>query len=149
MPLGVARVHTHDLGGKQGRFVAARAGANFDDDVFLVIRIFRQQPHFQLGFNLFAPLFQLDKLRAGKLEHLGVVFQIKHLARIAQTLIERLELAVLGDDFFKVAVLLGYARILRLIGERLRVAELLRQLFVLLFDGIELVEHNSSVMRDA
>ena len=39
---GITRVHAVKLGGEKRRFVAARAGANFHDDVLRVVGIFRQ-----------------------------------------------------------------------------------------------------------
>ena len=38
LALGVARVHAEQVGGEQRRFVAAGAGADFEDDVLLVVR---------------------------------------------------------------------------------------------------------------
>ena len=52
----VARVHAEDFGRKQRRFVAARAGADFQHDVLFVVRILGQQQNLQF-------LFDLGKLR--------------------------------------------------------------------------------------
>ena len=38
--LGVTAVHTQQIAGKQRGFVAARSGAHFDEDVFVVVGIF-------------------------------------------------------------------------------------------------------------
>ena len=48
---GIARVHAEDFGGEERGFVPAGAGANFEDDVFLVVGIFGQQQNFQIFFD--------------------------------------------------------------------------------------------------
>src|ERR1700740_2204546 len=42
----VARIHAEKFGGKESGFVAARAGADFDDDALFVKRIFWEQQKF-------------------------------------------------------------------------------------------------------
>ena len=43
VPLAISRVHPVEIGGEQGRFVAAGAGTDFDDRVAVIERIARQQ----------------------------------------------------------------------------------------------------------
>jgi hypothetical protein len=43
LTFGVAGVHSQDLGCKKRRLVAAGAGADLEDDVLFVVRIFRQE----------------------------------------------------------------------------------------------------------
>jgi tryptophan synthase beta subunit len=50
--LGKARIHAENLGGKQRRLVAARARANFQNHVLLVVGILGQQQHLDLFFKL-------------------------------------------------------------------------------------------------
>ena len=40
---GVTRVHAKQVAGENGRFVAAGAGADFQEDVLVVPRVFRDQ----------------------------------------------------------------------------------------------------------
>ena len=51
MLLGEARVHAEDLGRKQRSLVAARAGADFENDVLLVVGVLGQQQHLDLFFE--------------------------------------------------------------------------------------------------
>ena len=52
----VARVHAEKFGGEESRFVAAGSGANFHDDVLVVVGIFRQQQKLQFAFDDFLAL---------------------------------------------------------------------------------------------
>ena len=49
--LGKARVHAKQIAGEEGRFVAAGAAANFEEGVFFVVRVFRQQQLLQIDFE--------------------------------------------------------------------------------------------------
>ncbi len=62
MLLGKARVHAEDLRGEQRGLVAAGAGADFQDDVLLVVGILGQQQQLQVFFDLRQPLFELRQL---------------------------------------------------------------------------------------
>ena len=50
--VAVTRVHAGQVGGKQGRFVAPGASADFDEGRALVVRVLGQQHALQLGFQL-------------------------------------------------------------------------------------------------
>ncbi len=41
--LSIAQIHPHQLRGEQSRFIAAGTGSDLDDDVFLIIRIGRDE----------------------------------------------------------------------------------------------------------
>ena len=58
LPLGVARVHAEEVGREERRFVAAGAGADFEDDVLRVVRILRDEQHLQLGEQRVAALLE-------------------------------------------------------------------------------------------
>src|SRR5229473_5459983 len=49
----VARIHTEEIAGEDGRLVAAGAGANFDDDAPFVIGIFREKQELELALDSF------------------------------------------------------------------------------------------------
>ena len=53
LALGVAQVHAHQVAGEQRRFVAAGAGADFEEGVARVVRVARQQRGLQLGVQAF------------------------------------------------------------------------------------------------
>ncbi len=52
LPLGVARVHAHEVGGEECGFVAAGAGADLEDGGAVVERIARHKERRQLRFDL-------------------------------------------------------------------------------------------------
>ena len=49
LPLGEARVHPIEIAGEERRLFAARAAADFDDDVLLVVGILGQEQHLELA----------------------------------------------------------------------------------------------------
>ncbi len=70
--LGVAAVHTQQIAGKQRGFVAARSGAYFDEDVFVVVGIFGQQQFLQFGIEFADFGFGRFDFFGGKIFHFGV-----------------------------------------------------------------------------
>jgi hypothetical protein len=54
--LGKAQVHAQQIAGEQRGFVATRAGTDFEEDVAVVVRIFRQQHFLQFSAEFFHPL---------------------------------------------------------------------------------------------
>ena len=63
----VTRVHAKELGGKKRCFIAAGAGADFDDDVLVVVGVARQQQHLQFAFDGLFARFQVAHLVVGHL----------------------------------------------------------------------------------
>ena len=82
MALGVALVHPKELGGEQGRLLAAGSGPDLDDHVLVVVRIARQEQHTQLfdqrGLRVLGGL----DLCARQVAQLGIRFGLSgaHLA---------------------------------------------------------------------
>ena len=74
---GVAQVHAQQVAGKEGAFVAAGAGADFDDGVAGVVGVARQQQVFDAGFGFLQAGFGVSGFFVGKVAQLGVV---AHLA---------------------------------------------------------------------
>ena len=70
--LGVAAVHTQQIACKQRGFVAARSGAHFDEDVFVVVGIFGQQQFLQFGIERVDFGFCRFDFFGGKVFHFGV-----------------------------------------------------------------------------
>src|SRR5687768_17457505 len=54
LPLGEAAVHPEQVRREERRLVAAGAGADFQDDVLLVVRVLRDEQHTQFGEDRFA-----------------------------------------------------------------------------------------------
>ncbi len=61
----VARIHPEKLAGEKRRLVAAGARADFDDHVFFVVGVLRNQQQLQLALDGFAPRFELRAPRHG------------------------------------------------------------------------------------
>src|SRR5690606_10710642 len=52
-PFDIARIHTEEIACKYARFIAAGARPDFHDDVFVVIRILRNEQHAHALFETF------------------------------------------------------------------------------------------------
>ena len=76
-PLGVLREHAKQVAGPDARLVAARAGADLDDDVLVVVGV--ALDHRQADLLLEA--LDLRARGAEHLAHLGVLALLEHLAR--------------------------------------------------------------------
>ena len=73
---GVAGVHAREVAGKQGRFIAAGAGADFHEGVAFVVRVFGQQQALQFVFQLLQLLIGAGDFFLGHLGHIGVIEQL-------------------------------------------------------------------------
>ena len=81
----VACVHPKHFGGKQSGFVAAGAGANFQDDIFFVVRILGKKQHFEFGSHCGNACFQFVELFLGIGAHLGIFFFREHDAAFSDS----------------------------------------------------------------
>ena len=81
--LGKAAIHAQQITGKQGRFVAAGAGAHFDKDVFIVIGIFRQKQGLQFVAQRFDLRLRRFDFFSGKVFHFRVGQHFLRLGQIA------------------------------------------------------------------
>ena len=142
--LGEARVHAEDFGGKERGLVAAGAGADFEDDVLLVVGILGQQQHLELFFEgRRARLERGDLLlrpwRAGRRR-----FRPASGARLGQALAHLLQLAKLLDRRLDFAQRLGGLLILFVVVQDLGQRELRLQLVVALLHLFQTIDHLAS-----
>ena len=82
-PLGEAGVHAEQIGREQRRFFAARAGADLEDDVLVVVGILGHEQHFE---RLLQPLLlggELGLFLARQVAHLGILLQLARFGRRA------------------------------------------------------------------
>ena len=79
LTLGIARIHSQDLGRKKRRLVAAGSGPDLENYVLLVVRVFRQQQEFQSFFGVRQFCFDLGDFGQGHLAHLLVVGRIEQV----------------------------------------------------------------------
>jgi hypothetical protein len=92
MLLGKARVHAEHLGGKERGLVAARAGADFQDHVLLVVGILGQQQRLDLFFEGGSRGAKRGDLFLGHGAHLGIALG-QHGAGFGQPLPHLLQFA--------------------------------------------------------
>ena len=76
--LGEARIHAEEVGGEKRRLLAAGARADLEENVALVVRVFRQQLLLQLDFDLLEALARLAHLGFRELAARRV---LRHLLR--------------------------------------------------------------------
>ena len=126
----VTRIHAEKFSSEERGLIAACSGANFQQNVFLVVRILWKEKQFQFALDRFLARGELLFFFVSQLLHFRVVGFNDHLMRSRQVLFDLLVFAVLGDDFFELGVLLGELLEARRIGHGLRSRELLRQLVV-------------------
>ena len=87
---GKARVHAEQVGGKQRRFVAARAGAHFQKNIALVVGVARQQELLQRQLQHNQPLLAVFQLGLRQFAHVWVGQQFFGAAHIGLALAESL-----------------------------------------------------------
>ena len=133
---GEARVHAEDFGREQGGLIAARAGADFEDHVLLVVGILGQQQDLQLFFDLRQLRLQSRDFFLGHGAQVGVGF-LQHGARFLKIVVSRFPLAILADGLGQIAVRLGDFAILRGVVDDGGVGHLRRQLVEAALDLVE------------
>ncbi len=125
---GVMLVHFVQVAGKQGRFVAASAGANLHHHAG-ALRIFAADGHFQqLVPDIFALLSQLGQFGFGHFSQLKIL-ALDHRLRLGDLPIERFEAAILLGQAAERAVLARSGGDLSRIAQHVGVDELPFQIF--------------------
>jgi hypothetical protein len=77
--LGETLVHAQHFLGEQGGFVAAGAGADFEDDVLVVVRILGDEQGADGSVSLIALFLKLAQLLEGHGLEFGIGFRLDHL----------------------------------------------------------------------
>jgi hypothetical protein len=141
--LGETEVHAEDLGDEEGGLVAAGAGAEFEDDVLLVVGILGQEQHLELLFDRGKARLEAGQLllRHGAEVWVGLG---EHGLGVGDGVADVAVLAELFDDGFEVAMLLGGGLELLLVVDEGGIGELLAEVFVAGFDLVETVKHGNS-----
>ena len=136
--LGITGVHAQQIGGKQGGFVAAGAGADFEEDIFAVVFVFGQQEFLQLGVQRFDFGFGGLDFFGGEVFHFGVGKHVFSVGKVA------FGLAVLAVGFYhggELGVLLVELAEAVDVGGGLGGAEQGGYFFEPLGEGLEFVEN--------
>jgi hypothetical protein len=146
--LGEAEIHAEDLGDKERGFIAAGAGAEFEDDIFVVVGVLGEKQDFELFFGGGEAGFERVELGLRHLAHVGVGFG-EHGFGVGDGVAELAVLAELFDCGFHVAVLLGDLAVVLLVVDDLWVGELQAEVFVAGFELVEAVEHDVAPLLKA
>ena len=136
-----SRIHPEDFGCKQRSLVAAGSGADFQHDVFLVVRILGQQQNLQVLTHLRHARFQLRQLFLRIGFHLGIALFGNERLALLDSALQILELAILLDNRHELAVRLRGLLVSGGVGHDVRRSQRLRQFFVFRFDLFESFKH--------
>ena len=99
LTLGIAHIHAEQVARKKRRFIAARAGTDFQEDVPLVVRISRQQHDLEILIELLKLLAALRELRLGEFLHVGIRQELLALRALLLILFVLAHLLHHGLDF--------------------------------------------------
>ena len=105
--LGEARIHAEDFGGKERSLVAAGAGADFDDDVLLVVRIFGQEQDLQFFLDASDASLQPIELFLRVRPHLCVLLIRKECFAVSDAFRKIFIFAILLNNSRNLAVRFG------------------------------------------
>ncbi len=138
--LDVFRVHAEEVAGKEGRFVAARAAADFHDDVLVVFGVGGDEQQLDFLLQPGDALFARGELFA---QHLAAVF----VALFAQHLfgqldvVERVHVFLAGsDDFAQVLVFLRQPHVALLVGDHGGVGDERAHFLIAAHQPVQLIE---------
>ena len=118
--LCVSDVHPEKVCTKEGCFIAACSGSDFQDNVLLVVRVLRKEQDFELFFLGLDQLIEFADLHFRHFADLFVVL-CQHLLSVSQVSLCLLVLLVLLDDRLHFAHLLDVLLPHRLIGDDIRI----------------------------
>ena len=138
--LGEARVHAENLGGEERSLVAASAGADFEDDVLLVVGILGEEQDLQFFFESLPARLERGDFFLGHGAQVCIVAG-KELAGIIEALADLLEFAEPFYGRFDFAKLLGDFLIALVVVEDLGQSELGLEVAVALLHLFETVKH--------
>ena len=142
LELSVAAVHAEEIGGKEGRLLATRAGADLKDGVLLVERIFGDEQHLELMLDLGKPRFEALDLLLGQSLDFGIVL-VEQLPVLLNLLLGRTVLAEELHHVLQVGMGFGELLELLLIVIDAGLGQLLLQLHVFLLKAFEFGEHGN------
>ena len=150
--LGKARVHAEDLGGKQRSLVASRAGADFEDDVLLVVGILGQQQELAALLRWRAARGSSAAISSSAMARMSGSVSASMARASARPLPHLLQLAILLHRLFDLAQGLGGFLIFFVVVQHFRQRELRLQLVVALLHLFQAIDHcvfSRSRLKDA
>ncbi len=137
LAFGVARVEAEKLRREEAGLVAAGAGANFHNYVFLIAGILGDQQLLEVLLQLFLQVLQARNLLLRHLLEFGVLFLRQHLVGHLQ-FVQHLAIPAVGlDRLFKIGALLSIGSNLFVILRDLWIGHQLRQLDESILQGAQ------------
>src|SRR5579859_1022701 len=137
----ITGVHAENLGGKQGRLIAAGPRPDFEHDVLLVIRIFGKKQNFQFFLYARDSSLQLVEFLLSIGAHLRVLFFSQKRLALGDSFGEIFILSVFLDNGRNFAMSLGSLLVSRRVIDDLWRRESVGQLLVTGFDLVETFKH--------
>ena len=139
--LRVVHVHPVHFRGKQGGFISACAGADFHDDVLLIIGILGKKEDPDLIFKFHDPLFGICQLFFGQLPHLFVALFLQDHEGVVRRFLAFAVLAVRFHKRHQVALLFHELTEPVLVGGNIGACQLPLNIFIAQHYAVEFVKH--------
>ncbi len=140
LALAVACVHAQQVGGEQPGFRAAGTGANLDDRVALIQRVFRDEQKSQALVDLFELLRELLCFGGGHLAQLRIFVRTERFG-LLEIRRHALAFAVGLDDLLELCALAHQRSVAFAVGRNPGVDQVSIDLPKARFDLLELLEH--------
>ena len=135
---------------KKCRFVTACAAADFHDNVFLVIRVFRNEQNGDFFLQFFQTLFVFRQFFLHQLPEIVIQFILQKFQFLRNVCFHFFVFPICLHNRCHIAVFLHQFPPLALVGNDFRVVDLICQIHILLFNFRQSVKHEappSSVQR--
>ena len=142
LSLRIPGVHSEHVRHKQSGFVAACARANFENDVSLVIGVFRQKQELEIGLASGKPFFESDKFLMSHRLQVRIGFIANHGFGLADSASQIAILAELRHDFAQFAVRAGRFLVLLAVGNDFRTGQLPIEFFVTSFGRAKSIDED-------
>ena len=150
--MGITGVHPRQVGGEERRLVAAGAGADLDDHVFVVAGVAGEHAHADLFAELIERMPALKQFLLRELPHLRVGRSVAEEAfGVGDRTFRRPHAARQLVDLLELGMLARHIRVPRAVTQGLRVGELGVELLVGaldLFDEVVESGHGQSLRHD-
>ena len=149
-PFCVTGIHAEQVCRKECRFVTACTAADFHNNVFLVIRVFGDQQNGDFFLQFFQTFFVFRQFFLHQFPEIVVQFIFQKLQLLRNGCFHFFVFPICLHDGCHIAVFLHQFPPLALIGNDIRVVDLICQIHIFLFNFRQSVKHEappSSVQR--
>ena len=137
----IMHIHTINFCRKQGRFISAGTGADFHNNVFIIIRVLRQKKNLHGFFQLFHPLFGITQLFLQHLSHVLVGFHFQHGKAVFNVLLTFFVFSISLHNRSQFALLLHQLTETLLIISHRRLMQLTHNFFITNQQIVQFIKH--------